>query len=115
MQETGNLKKLEKPDVIEENNNDIQEDTIPGTYNTVLGEIAAGIAAKGDYEVLGKIVTFLNKEDLDKIAKYIADKGDYESLQYIISFVGKDTLEEIAEQAKKDGKSDELQYMVPYM
>ncbi|MCI8750371.1 MAG: M56 family metallopeptidase [Lachnospiraceae bacterium] len=114
-QETGNVKKLEKPDVIEENNNDIQEDTIPGTYNTVLGEIAAGIAAKGDYEVLGKIVTFLNKEDLDKIAKYIADKGDYESLQYIISFVGKDTLEEIAEQAKKDGKSDELQYMVPYM
>lgn len=62
--------------------------------------------------MLGKIVTFLNKEDLDKIAKYIADKGDYESLQYIISFVGKDTLEEIAEQAKKDGKSDELQYMV---
>lgn len=114
-QETSNVKKLEKPYGIEENNNDIQEDTVTDTYNTALGEIAAGIAAKGDYEVLGKIVFFLDNEDLDKIAKYIADKGDYESLKYIIYFVGKDTLEEIAEQAEKDGKTDELQYMNTYM
>lgn len=113
--ETSNIKKMDIPAIIKENNNDIQENTIPGTYNTVLGEIAAGIAAKGDYEALGQLAVFLSNEDLDRIAKYIADKGDYEALNYIIAFISKDILEEIAKQAAKDGKTGGLQYMAPYM
>lgn len=113
--EAGNIKGQDNLAVIKENNNDIQENTIPGTYNTVLGEIAAGIAAKGDYEALGQLAVFLSNEDLDRIAKYIADKGDYEALNYIIAFISKDILEEIVKQAAKDGKTGELQYMAPYM
>ena len=67
--------------------NALQEDEPPVTYSNVLGEIAAGIAAKGDYDALYGLAPFLKQEDLDKIAKQIEAKGDYEALKDLAPFM----------------------------
>lgn len=69
--------------------NALQEDASSVTYSNVLGEIAAGIAAKGDYDALYAIAPFVKQEDLDKIAKQIEAKGDYGALKGLAPFMQK--------------------------
>ena len=67
--------------------NALQEDEPSVTYSNVLGEIAAGIAAKGDYDALYGLAPFVKQEDLNKIAKQIEAKGDYEALKGLAPFM----------------------------
>ena len=72
-----------------------QDNWVSGTYNNIVGEIAAKIAEKGDYEALIEIAPFVKQEDLDKIAKQIAEKGDYEAVSNIIPFISENAIQEI--------------------
>ena len=49
--------KEKKPETADE----IQKDWVDGTYSNIVGEIAAKIAEKGDYEALGNIAPFLSE------------------------------------------------------
>lgn len=66
---------------------EIQEKWVSGTYSNVIGEIAAKIAEKREYEVLSEIAPFVQQEDLDKIAKQIVENGDYEAVRNIAPFI----------------------------
>ncbi|MDE6615953.1 MAG: M56 family metallopeptidase [Lachnospiraceae bacterium] len=72
-----------------------QDNWVSGTYSNIVGEIAAKIVEKGDYDVLIGIAPFAKQEDLDKIAKQIAEKGDYEAINNIISYISEDAIQEI--------------------
>lgn len=82
------IKETEKPDKTQDN-------WVSGTYNNIVGEIAAKIAEKGDYEALIEIAPFVKQEDLDKIVKQITEKGDYEVINNIIPFISENAIQEI--------------------
>lgn len=64
-------------------------------YDSVLGEIAAGIAKKGDYEALEGIIYLLSEKDVNKIVEHIVENEDWEALKYLFPYISKKTLEEI--------------------
>ena len=72
-----------------------QDNWVSGTYSNIVGEIAAKIAEKGDYEALIEIAPFVKQEDLDKIVKQITEKGDYEVINNIIPFISENAIQEI--------------------
>ena len=82
------IKETEKPDKTQDN-------WVSGTYSNIVGEIAAKIAEKGDYEALIEIAPFVKQEDLDKIVKQITEKGDYEVINNIIPFISENAIQEI--------------------
>jgi len=85
----------EKEDTEEEEAETIQEEWISDTYSNIIGEIAAKIAEKKDYEALSEIAAFVQQEDLDKIVIKIIDKGDYEAVMDIVPFISEDLKYEI--------------------
>lgn len=91
------------------------EESFSGNYNSVLGEIAAGIAAKEDYQALAGLASFVNGEDLDKIAMQIAENGDYMAIIDLAPFLSKDVINGIAEIMAENEAYSALKAIAPFM
>lgn len=95
--------------------NTLQEDISSVTYSNVLGEIAAGIAAKGDYYALYSLAPFVKQEDLNKIAEQIAAKGDYSAITGLASFISREVINGIAKDMADKGEYDALESIAPFI
>lgn len=91
------------------------EEGFSGNYNSVLGEIAAGIAAKGDYQALAGLASFVNKDDLDKIAMQITEKGNYGAIIDLAPFLSEDVINKIAQIMAEEEAYAELTRIAPFM
>lgn len=92
-----------------------EEEGFSGNYNSVLGEIAAGIAAKGDYQALAGLASFVNKDDLNKIAMQITEKGNYGAIIDLAPFLSKDVINKIAQIMAEEEAYTELTRIAPFM
>lgn len=111
-----NGKTKENKDINNTTDNTYQPDPgFSGSYNNTLGEIAAKIAAKGDYQALAELACFVNKDDLDKIAMQIAAKGDYGAIIDLAPFLSKEVINGIANIMAEKEAYAELTAIAPFI